>query len=78
MKVVDNGTQRLSFEGVPWERLLVGHDSRGGDGGGFRIRLLERPPVSHSNTRLEIGKRLTSYRISCQFSVLAGGVRPGS
>jgi len=40
---VDNGAQCLRFEGIPWERVLAGHDSHGSDGG-FRMRLLDRLP----------------------------------
>jgi len=42
---MDNGAQGLCFEIIPWERVLGGHGSHGGDGGGIRVRLLEGPPA---------------------------------
>jgi len=39
-KVVDDGTQGLCFEGIPWEFVLTGHDCRGGDGGGSRMMVV--------------------------------------
>ena len=68
-KVADNGAQCLRFEGIPWERVLTGHDSHGGDGGGFRMRLLDRPPATliPALTHSLIEKQPVSYTISYQF-----------
>lgn len=58
-KVADNRAQCLRFEAIPWERVLTGHDSRGGDGGGIGMRLVGRLPavsISRSNSRLIIVK----------------------
>ena len=66
-KVVDNRAQSLGFEVIPRERVLAGHDSRGGDGssgGGVGIRRVVGPAASiFSRPNSKLGCQVTRNHI---------------